>query len=81
MKHTKLAYLIQDAGAFDEMCMLTSICKSQKLYIIIDETTDSAITQVLADVRYFYLIKQDVADALLDSIVVQDRTAAGYTIQ
>lgn len=54
MKRTKLAYVIQDGIAFDEKIVITNICKTQKFSIIIDESTDISVTQVLAVVvRYF----------------------------
>ena len=46
--------------------------------IMIDESTDASTTQVLAIVvRCFNTTKQDVCDALLDSIEVAQATAEG----
>ena len=44
--------------------------------IIIDESTDISVTQILAVVvRYFDSNKHDVVDALLDTIEVENGTA------
>ena len=78
MKRTKLSYVIQDGIAFDEKSAIADVCKTQKFSLIIDESTDISVTQILAVVvRYFDLSKEDVVDALLDSVVVVDGTAAG----
>ena len=76
MKKTKLSYIVQDSLAFEESNILADICKNQKFSLIIDECTDISVTQILAVVvRYFDHNKQDVVDALLDSIVVEDGKA------
>ena len=78
MKRSKLAYVIQDGIAYEEKHLVAEKCREQKFSIIIDESTDISVTQVLAVVvRYFDSCKQDVTDELLDSIVVEDGTAAG----
>ena len=49
-----------------------------KFSIIIDESTDISVTQVLAVVvRYFDPSRQNVIDTLLDTIAVEDGTAQG----
>ena len=54
----------------------TNICKESKFLIIIDESTDISVTQILAVVvRYFDSNKHDVVDALLDTIEVENGTA------
>ena len=48
----------------------------KKFSVVIDESTDASITQVLAIViRYFDLKKLDVTDALLDTVVVENGSA------
>ncbi len=76
MKKTKMCYVIQDGIAFHEKLALTDICKKQKFSIIIDESTDISVTQILAIVvRYFDVDKQDVVDGLLDTVSVENGTA------
>jgi hypothetical protein len=54
MKKTKVAYVIQDGIAYHEMLALDNICRKQTFSIIIDESTDISVTQILAIVvRYF----------------------------
>lgn len=77
-KRTKLSYIIQDGIAYHEKLELNEVCRKQKFSLIIDESTDVSVTQVLAIViRYFDLIKLDVVDALLDTVVVENGSAAG----
>ena len=72
-KRTKLLYTIQDGIAHYEKLELNEICRTQKFSVIIDESTDASIAQVLAIViRYFDLKKLDVTDALLDAVVVEN---------
>lgn len=76
MKKTKLSYTIQDGIAFHEQMTMDDICRRQKFSIIIDESTDISVTQVLAIVvRYFDTNKQNVVDALLDTVTVEYGTA------
>ncbi|GFN80995.1 proteinral transcription factor ii-i repeat domain-containing protein 2 [Plakobranchus ocellatus] len=78
LKRTKLSYTIQDGIAFHEKLNITDICRKQKFSIIIDESTDISVTQVLAIVcRYFDMNQQNVVDALLDAITVENGTAQG----
>ena len=73
MKRIKIAYVIQDGIAFHEKLAVTNICKESKFLIIIDESTDISVTQILAVVvRYFDSNKHDVVDALLDTIEVEN---------
>ena len=78
VKRTKMSYLIQDGIAHYEHKDLISILKEQKFSLVIDESTDISVTQVLAIVvRYFDFVKCDVIDAFLDSIIVEDGSAQG----
>ena len=78
MKRTKLSYIVQDGIAFDENARMSDICKSQYFSVIIDESTDISVTQILAIVvRYFDHTQENVVDALLDTVVVEDGTALG----
>ena len=78
MKRTKLSYIIQDGIAHHEKMQITDICKSNKFSIIIDESTDISVTQILAIVvRYFDNTVHDVIDSLLETIVVERGTALG----
>ena len=80
MKRTKLSYIIQDGIAHHEKMQITDICKSNKFSIIIDESTDISVTQILAVVvRYFDNTVHDVIDSLLETIVVESGTALVYT--
>ena len=81
MKATKCAYVIQDGIAHYEKNSLVDICRRQKFSILIDESTDISVSQILAVmVRYFDNIKCEMVDALLDSIEVQDATGEGLYI-
>ena len=52
-----------------------------KSFVIIDESADASITQVLAIViRYFDLKKLDVTDALLDTVVVENGTGSAVSL-
>ena len=55
---------------------MTNICKETKFSIIIDESTDISVTQILAVVvQYFDSNKHD---ALLDTIKVENGTAQHF---
>ena len=78
MKRTKLSYVIQDGTAFEKTRFVADISMNQKFSIIIHESTDISTVQVLAVVvRYFDSKKEDVVDALLNSIIVETGTASG----
>ena len=67
---------MQDDIAFDEKTRITNICQNQKLSIFLDESKDIPMSQVSAvKVRYFDEEKQDVVDALLDTVEVESGTA------
>ena len=58
---------------------MADICMNQKFSIIIDESKNISTVQVLAVVvRYFDSKKEDVVDALLDSIIVETGTALDF---
>ena len=71
---------MRDGIAFHKKLEVTDICKESKFSIIIDESIDISVTQILAVVvRYFDSNKDDVVDdvvdALLDTIEVKNGTA------
>ena len=75
-KRTKLSYTIQNGIAHYEKLELNKICRTQKFSVLIDESIDASITQVLAiAIRYFDLKKLDVNDALLDTVAVENGSA------
>ncbi|KAJ8023368.1 SCAN domain-containing protein 3 [Holothuria leucospilota] len=78
LKKTKASYLMQDGIARHERLTIQQICRTQMFSIIIDESTDVSVSQVLAVmVRYFDADKGSVADVLLDATEVNDASAAG----
>ena len=78
LKRTKMSYLVQDGIAFCEKESISQICRNQLFSIIIDESTDVSVTQVLAVVvRFFDKEKEDVSDTLLDTVEVEEATAKG----
>ena len=69
---------MQDDIAFHEKLEVTNICKESK-FIIINESTDISVTQILAVVvQYFDSNKHDVVDALLDTIEVKNGTTQHF---
>ena len=48
MKRTKISYVMQDGIAFHEKLEVMNICKESKFSIMIDESTDISVTQILA---------------------------------
>ena len=78
---TKLLYTIQDGIAHYEKLELPEICRAQKFSVVIDESTDASITQVLAIIiRYFDFKKLDVTDALPDTVVVENSSVLSFLI-
>ena len=72
-KKTKLSYIIQDGIARLEKIEVNDICRNQNFSVIIDESTDISVTQVLVIVvRDFDLKKLDVVGALLDTVAVEN---------
>ena len=72
-----MSYLVQDGIAFYEKESISQICRNHLFSIIIDESTDVSITQVLAVVRFFDKDKGDVSDTLLNTVEVEDATTKG----
>ena len=78
LKKTKLSYIVHEGFAHHKVSGLVKICQKHKFSVLLDESTDVSTTQVLAVVvRYFDEDKQDVCDALLDTIEVEDGSAQG----
>ena len=66
MRATKVSYLVQDGIAHYEDLDISKACREAKFSLIIDESTDISVCQVLAIVvRYSDVEKGDVADRLL----------------
>jgi ABC-type uncharacterized transport system substrate-binding protein len=56
LKPTKLSYVLQDGLAYSQRRTIIDICKSQKFSVLLDESTDISVSQILAVViRYFDL--------------------------
>ena len=78
MKQTKISYVMQDGIAFHEKLEVANMCRRNNFSIMIDESTDISVTQVLAVVvRYFDPNKHNVVDTLLDTVAVENGTAQG----
>lgn len=78
MKKTKVSYLIQDGIAYHAKQDISTICQNQMFSVLIDESTDISVTQILAIVvRFFDLQKLDVVDVLFDTVSVENGTAEG----
>ena len=78
LKKTKLSYIVQDGIAYYEKNFLYDVCRNQEFSLLIDESTDISVTQILAVVvRFFDKKKLDVVDALLDTIIVENGSAQG----
>ena len=78
MGKTKATYLIQDGIAYYEKIDLVNILQNTKFSLLIDESTDISVSQVLAIVvRFFDETAQDVRDAFFESVTVQDGSARG----
>ena len=78
LKKTKLSYIVQDGIAYYEKNYLYDVCRNQESSLLIDESTDISVTQILAVVvRFFDNKKLDVVDALLDTIIVENGSAQG----
>ena len=78
LKSTKLSYVLQDGLAYSQRRNVVDRCKSQKFSVLLDESTDISVSQVLAVVvRFFDESRCTVVDALFDLIEVDNGTAAG----
>ena len=76
LKRTKASYIMQDGLAFEEKYSVASICQTQHFSLLIDESTDVSVSQILAVVVRF-LQDNAVHDALLDVVEVEEGTAEG----
>ena len=78
MKKTKVSYVMQYGLASEERQEIVEICRENKFSLMIDESTDISVTQILAVmVRFYDKKKCQVTDALLDIIEVEDASAEG----
>ena len=78
MKKTKALYVMQEGIALEESKKIAKICRENKFSLMIEESTDVSVSQVLAVmVRFFDKSKCKVTDALLDIVEVDDPSAEG----
>ena len=78
LKKTKASYVMQDSIAWEEKSEIAKICQENKFSILIDESTDISVSQILAVVvRFFDSKKVKVTDALLDIVEVENGSAKG----
>ena len=71
-KRPKLAYVIQYGISYLEESRVDTICKTQNFSVFIDESIDISGTHSFSIViRIFDKERQDVADALLDRVLVE----------
>lgn len=78
MKKTKASYVMQYGLAWEERQEIVEIWRENKFSLMIDESTDISVTQILAVmVRFYDKKKFRVTDALLDIIEVEDASAEG----
>ena len=76
MGKTKTSYIVNDI-AREEKFELAKILQSQKFSVIIDETTDISISQILSIVvRYLDYKRSQVVDAMLDTVEIENGTGA-----
>jgi hypothetical protein len=54
LKPTKLSYVLQDGLAYSQCRNVVDRCKSQKFYVLLDESTDISVSQILAVVVRFF---------------------------
>ena len=77
MGKTKTSYIVNEI-AREEKFELAKILQSQKFSVIIDETTDISISQILGIVvRYLDYKRSQVVDAMLDTVEIENGTGAG----
>lgn len=77
-KKTKVSYLMRDGIALEEREEIAKICRENVFSLLIDESTDISVSQILAVmVRYFDHRKCKVTDALLDIVEVDDASGEG----
>ncbi|XP_068232164.1 zinc finger BED domain-containing protein 5-like [Palaemon carinicauda] len=78
IKKTKASYMLQDGIAWEERQLVAKFCRENYFSLIIDESTDVSVSQVLAVmVRVYDEKKCKVADLLLDFVEVDDASAEG----
>jgi hypothetical protein len=78
LKPTKLSYVLQDGLTYSQCRNVVDRCKSQKFSVLLDESTDISVSQILAVVVQFFDERlYTVVDALFDLIEVEDGTATG----
>ena len=69
---------MQEGIAWEESQEIAKICKENKFSVMIDESTDVSVSQVLAVmIRFFDKAKCKVTDTLLDIVEVDDSSAEG----
>ena len=76
MKRTKASYIMQDGIAYHEIKYLSDLLRGKKFSILIDETTDVSVSQILAIVVRYH-DNGKVFDELLVVAEVDDGTAEG----
>ena len=77
LERTKAQYIMEDGIAFHERRFLAEKLRKTKFTILLDESTDKSVSQILAVVvRYFDDEKSKVKDSLLGVIEVDNSTAA-----
>lgn len=75
---TKASYVIQHGIAYHEKEELKETLKKQNISIMVDESTDRSVTQILAVVvRYLDVSHGETVDRLLGVIEVDEATAPG----
>jgi hypothetical protein len=78
LKRSKASSVMQYGIAHNERQHIVSICRNQKFSVIIDDSTDVSVTQILAVVvRYFDFDKSQVVDSLFDLVEVEDSSSDG----
>ena len=74
IKRTKASYVMQDGVAYAEKEALSSICSSNPFSLLIDESTDVSVSQVLA-VVVRCIQDNEMKDSLLDIVEVESGSA------
>lgn len=70
--------MLQESIAWEERESVAAICRGSNFSLIIDESTDVSVSQVLVVmVRYYDEKNCRVTDALLDIVEVDDASASG----
>lgn len=81
LKKTKAVYVIRDGIAHEERELIARVCRENVFSLLIDESTDVSVSQILAVmVRYYDQNRGKVTDSLLDIVEVEDASGEGlYT--